>query len=260
MWPWEFELRFLLPIIPLICLYLWRGGNTVVRSSIRKPKLAGSCLCLAGLLLAGNCAVWLVREQSLQSAVATTLWTILAITGGAIAASALKERHRIRITRAGRSVAAVAVCALIAIGCRMQMSIARMNGHFHITEARYYPDIEAAQWIHVHEPPQSIVMARKEDLVYHYSHHPVVWFPPISNPDVLMRGIEKYHVSTVVVVDRKEEYFMPTQSICFQHLLATFSHEFHMVHHGPGDWIFEINSVAPAQSHFANTATRAAAR
>ena len=29
LWPWDFELRFLLPVVPLGCLYLWRGGKAL---------------------------------------------------------------------------------------------------------------------------------------------------------------------------------------------------------------------------------------
>jgi hypothetical protein len=237
-------MRFLLPIIPLAGLYLWRGGKAVTDFSFRNPKLAGLWFFLGGGFLAANCAVWNFHVKSGQSLLATIFWSILAVTGAAMAGFHLPEWTRARLAFAMRPIAALALFALIAEGYDMELNIARSNAQFDIATARYYPDIEAAQWIRAHEPTQAIVMARKEDLVYHYSHHPVVWFPPISNSEVLMQGIEHYHVGVVVVVDHHEEYFMPPQQVCFHQLLMAHGRDFHLVHHGPGDWVFEVDTTA----------------
>jgi hypothetical protein len=175
-------------------------------------------------------------------------WIMLAMAGVVLWGTELGEPNRARLAVVGRCIATIGVGALVAIGCSMQLSIARSNSNFKITTARYYPDIEAAEWIQGHEPPQSVVMARKEDLIYHYSHHPVVWFPPISDPHTLEAGIEKYHVHTLVVVDRREDYFMPPQQACFRRLFVMNPKEFRLVHQGPGDWIFEVSHAATAEA------------
>lgn len=35
LWPWPFELRFALPLAPLACLYLWRGGHVLAHVAAR---------------------------------------------------------------------------------------------------------------------------------------------------------------------------------------------------------------------------------
>jgi hypothetical protein len=39
LWPWPFEMRFALPLAPLACLYLWRGGQRLARAAARWPSV-----------------------------------------------------------------------------------------------------------------------------------------------------------------------------------------------------------------------------
>jgi hypothetical protein len=41
LWPWDLETRFLLPVAPLACLYLWRGGVALLRGALQKPRVVG---------------------------------------------------------------------------------------------------------------------------------------------------------------------------------------------------------------------------
>ena len=48
LWPWNFEWRFLLPIVPLGCMHLWRGAKVLTGFAKQQPRLAGFCFLLAG--------------------------------------------------------------------------------------------------------------------------------------------------------------------------------------------------------------------
>jgi hypothetical protein len=61
LWPWDFEIRFFLPVAPLACLYAWRGAHgclTVVRRRWKWPSLGvrhtmeAVTLALLGVLIA----------------------------------------------------------------------------------------------------------------------------------------------------------------------------------------------------------------
>src|SRR6476619_7451500 len=41
-WPWNFELRFQLPIAPLAALYMWRGGGVLLGWTRRMPRTIGT--------------------------------------------------------------------------------------------------------------------------------------------------------------------------------------------------------------------------
>ena len=42
LWPWPYEERFLLPVLPLAGLYLWRGTLAFARFAVRSPRLRAS--------------------------------------------------------------------------------------------------------------------------------------------------------------------------------------------------------------------------
>lgn len=99
-----------------------------------------------------------------------------------------------------------------------------------VTQQSGYPMIEAAQWIREHEPPSSVVMARDSEFIFHYTDNRVVWFPPISDPTVLMDGIRRYHVGVILVVHHAGNYWLAAEDSCFQSLMKTYGGAFRLIH------------------------------
>jgi hypothetical protein len=256
LWPWNFEMRFLLPVVPLACLYLWRGIRAIGSFSLRQPVIAGLTFLLVGVVLTFTTASWAAHTRLGQAFAATGFWAVFTLVGCGVLvlrsfdASAHAQRVLAGSTfqRGARFLTLLLVLgALVGKGVAMQIRTARSNMNCDMTRAIFYPDIEAAQWIRTHESPDVVVMARKQDLVYHYSAHMVIWFPPISDPQVLMDGIRKHHIGLVVVTDRENGYFVPRQEDCFQPLLHSYSQAFHLVHHGPDNWVFEVRPQVTAR-------------
>jgi hypothetical protein len=90
-------------------------------------------------------------------------------------------------------------------------------------------EVEAGLWLRSNTPPDSVVMARHWATVYHHSKRKSVWFPPISNPGILLEGIVKHSVDYVVVVKHGEPYYLPDDDYCFDRLLAAHEENFRLV-------------------------------
>jgi hypothetical protein len=262
-WPWDPEQRFLYPILPLACLYLWRGAKTLKNYSARRPERLAQCLVTCGAFLTLSSLVftlWIFRSAPFASArmdhaqaVGSILFWIIVTAFGLRAVKApsppnfggsgvLVSSNRLDGWKAPtslRNAAMVALAVLIGLHAQQQVHIGRENTTFDITKQPYYPEIEAAQWIGAHEPSDRVVMARKEDLVVHYSGHRAVWFPPISTADVLMDGIQRLHV-TLVVVAHHWKYFQPDEDACFSSLLQAYGERFRLVHRGPEVEVYEV--------------------
>lgn len=268
LWPWDYRDRFLFPVVPLACLYLWRGARFIKNYSIRQPKTAGLGFVLFGTFLSLSSATFAlritnltvdmqhVRGDRLQPFAAIFFWGLLAVVGfgilhlhhrrdsanGARAFARFSEIVESETSLPLRFIAILTVAFLVVSGTEKILLAGRDNLKPDITENEFYPDIEAAEWVRTHEAPDRVVMAREPDFVYHYTHRRVVWFPPISNAKVLMDGIRRYHVQVLVVAHHSESYWLPAEDACFQFLLQAYPTAFHVVHQGPHNQVFEVDA------------------
>jgi len=134
----------------------------------------------------------------------------------------------------------VTVALLVGTGIAQQVSIGRENLSFDVTKQPNYPDIVAAQWIQSHTASTAVVMARQLHVVYHYSRRKVVWFPPLSDPRLLIEGMRKHKVDFVIVVSRNASYWLPPDQDCFEPVFKREPAAFRLVHEGPRYRIFTV--------------------
>jgi hypothetical protein len=83
LWPWTMDPRFLLPIAPLACYYVWQGIRGLISASRAKPRVVGILWLPAALLLALSGAYWIYIQRvngkgDLPDQVFTPLWLISA--------------------------------------------------------------------------------------------------------------------------------------------------------------------------------------
>ena len=254
-WPWDMEERFILPMIPLMALYVWRGVRACLKFPPLEPRITGLCCILCGLLLTVSSARVAVHDGrthqrgAWQPLLATGLWSVITLAGTGLLLNNLRTRtmHLVislnseTFLRRLRWIGAVAVVGLVSRGIMTQAMQARANLHFDVTKEPTFAEIEADKWIGQYEPQDRVVMARRIDLAFHYSGHRVIWFPPTANASVLMEGIQKYHVALIVVVDRPpDSYWRPADQACFQSLRVAYPSMFRLVHQGPGNRVFEV--------------------
>jgi hypothetical protein len=78
-------------------------------------------------------------------------------------------------------------------------------------------------------PLVHIAGARHWPTVHHYAGGQSVWFPPISDPSILLEGIVRHSVDYVVVVKHGQPYYLPDDDYCFDRLLAAHTENFRLV-------------------------------
>ena len=253
-WPWDYERRFFLPVAPLAFLYAWRGGGTIWNMARKRPAvislttftlaLLGSVssfmwgketahpqmwACLVGWLLVAGCSIFVfsLGPKGLES---VSIW--------------LQRPFMIHGYSMGRWLCGLAAVAtfVFAIGVGLEVKDGLKNLRADLTADDFdYPEIEAGQWIKANSPPSTVVMARKDDMIFHYSQRRVIWFPATRDAEVLMAGIKRYQVKYVVIHEGNDSYWRPPAKECFAALLGKYPSFFRVVHLGPHNIIYEVS-------------------
>ena len=268
LWPWDYRDRFLIPVVPLACLYLWRGAKAVKNYAVRQPGAAGVSFMLLGSLLCISSAAFAfriaafpvnpehVRGDHLQTIAATLFWGIFAAMGlwmlkraslepqrdGAGVYARLNQIVESRGPAGLRVAATVIVAAIVVLDTGQVMAIGRYNMNPDITREPTYPIMKAAEWIGGHEPSDRVIMASEPEIVFHFSGHRTVWFPPISDPKVLMEGIRRHHIGAILVVHQAQSYWLPPEDVCFQALLQAYPGAFQLTYRDLDTWVYEVAS------------------
>ncbi len=260
LWPWQLETRFFLPVAPLACLYAWRGGKAVVLLARNRPRAVGLAWCPLGILLAVHSWFWMrgighLPHAGLQDETSFVVWLLSAILAAWMVWADTSWLEGLTVVRrfagmiAGREVSLVRVAqvaallvatSLVVVGAKSQVSIGRSNLDLGSAVNRITPDVEAGQWLGSHTDANAVVMARHVPTISHYSNRNVIWFPPSSNPQLLMDGILRHKVNFVAVVRRNYNYYLPPDDDCFGPLLAAYPDAFHSVYESPAFRVFQV--------------------
>jgi hypothetical protein len=256
LWPWKMEPRFFLPVAPLACLYIWRGGTALVALAQHRPRLLGVAWYPLAVLLAVSSWFWMhgswiashMTHAGLQDETSFAIWVLSAI----LAVRMLWAENswltqpilslRINPLRILQCLAIAGVVTLTFIGLGSQLALARTNIDLNSQTNRMPPDVLAAEWINTHTQANAVIMARHLPIAYHYSGRNVVWFPPSSNPQLLMEGIQRHKINYAIVVIRENSYYLPPDDDCIAALLAAYPHALELAYQGVGFQIFRVVS------------------
>jgi hypothetical protein len=272
LWPWKMEPRFFLPVAPLACYYMWRGGAALFVLARHRPRLLALAWYPLGVILAVSSWFWMhgswianhMTHAGLQDETSFVVWTLSAILAVRIlwaesswlkASSVLQNWFsqptrslRVSPLRILQSFGVIAVAVLSLIGLGSQLTLARTNLDLNSQTNRMPPDVLAGEWINSHTESNAIVMARHVPIVYHYANRRMVWFPPSSNPKLLMDGIQKYKIDFVIVVTRDNSYYLPPEEDCMAALLPAYPNAFALAYQGPGFRVFRtLKNVETSQ-------------
>jgi hypothetical protein len=263
MWPWRLDSRSFLPLAPLACLYVWRGALGVGLLAKNKPRVLGVAWPPIAASLAFASWMWMrgavasspARHGGLQARVSFAVWMLSGILAGCLAwkgsgwmdsVAPLANRilpliSALRISPRGiaQLLGGSLVAGLFILGVADQLEIRRGNLDLASAQHRVPSDLEAALWVREHTESNAVVMARQVPITYHYSGREMVWFPPSSNPQILMEGIRKYKVNYVILIRRKQSYFLPPEEDCFAAMLAQNANAFRLVAETSGYRIYE---------------------
>ncbi len=269
LWPWNLEPRFFLPVAPLACLYAWRSLPALVFLAKNKPRLLGLVWFPVAAILTASAWFWVhgagiakeLPHAGLQDETSFVVWLLSAMlaawmiwadTAWLTPASALWRRcfgpigkPQMSPLRISQISGIVLVAGMIVIGLTTQLKIARANLDLNSATNHFPPDAEAGVWIRSHTDANAVVMARHVPTMYHYSNRNVIWFPPSSNPQLLMEGILKHKVNYLVVVRRQSSYYLPSDEDCFAPLVAAYPDAFRLVEQGSEFRIFQVVGSSP---------------
>jgi hypothetical protein len=261
LWPWTMEPRFVLPVAPLACFYMWQGVKGAIFAGKKKPRIVGIIwfpiatfltisggqwilehrtrgfgnwpdeLLIPGWLISAECALWMAYSGR------SILSTDMLITAKKWLRKPLLN-WRVNPLALARDAGAVMVMGLVLIGLVIEKRIARENlnttsleHNAEQTDATEIlaPEVEAGMWIRAHTPLDSVVMARHWPTVYHYADRKLIWFAPVSDPVVLINGIVKHGVDYLVVIHHPDAYYLPDDDYCFERLSAGYPGIFQLV-------------------------------
>jgi hypothetical protein len=242
LWPWDYTVRFVVPVLPLACLYLVEGARAVRGAFDRWPLPAaalGGLLCLAFSAMAAAAAR---LEPGMQTPGSVALWS-----AGAFACLVLAARGGRAPRLPGlRVLAAATAVALVVVGVGSQLELGERNLRFDPSAKRQYPDLEAARWIRQNTPAGTVIMARERDLVHHYARRLVIWFPPLCDLGLLREGILRHEIDLMVVTANPPEYWRPPEEDCYLVLSEAFPDSFSLVQEGERWRVFEVRAKALA--------------
>lgn len=262
LWPWAFVPRFLLPVAPLACLYLWRGLLGVGHLATHAARSVGLVWLPASLLLTiatgRDVRAAAVHRPgalaSLQSDVSLAAWILSVIVAawliwtGSPKTLAQSPRPdgdersfaRLLSSLPTRLVGGITVVGMILWGVSQQLATGRANLDLRSELNSAPPDARAASWIATHSDSSAVVMARHVPLASHYSGRKVVWFPPSTDSKLLMDGIRRLGVGYVIVVHRAFDIYQPADEDCFAPLVAMYPNAFHLVFQDSGFKVFAV--------------------
>ncbi len=267
-WPWDFELRFLFPVAPLAFLYAWRAIRLAWALARKRPELLGRCGVAIGMTGCLSSILWGRDVLHPQMRWCVAVWVL--VTGvslgllwfGPNPMGRLASFMRSPISLAGRTrgvgqwllAAAVGLVFVTGVGSQLRIGAANLDTDLSKDDFNY-PEIEAAQWIKAHSEPSTVVMARKDDMVYHYSQRRVIWFPASRDAATLMDGIRRYHVRYIVVHYGNDTYWRPPAAECFESLHKAYPGSFRRVHVGPHNSVFEVSGGLPSTPYFKSSSS-----
>jgi len=198
-------------------------------------------------------------DQGFQEKVSAVVWIIGAavcaqlLLKGSLLSSETLPRLRSFFDRSyvvrGQSfgpiqfLAALAVAYFVGTGVAAEIPMARQNLISGAIKLQYTPEIQAARWVESHTDRDATIACRGVPLVHYYSKRKVIWFPPITDAKVLMKGIRDHHVGYVVVVDRKFSYYLPTDKACFDLLARAYPSAFRLVEKNSQLSIYQVQSA-----------------
>ncbi len=255
LWPWDYDVRFFLPVAPLACLYLWGGIKELFRLGFEKPRVVG-VVGLPLCTLLGICsAIQGSKMRGSQPKLSALFWLTLAIfsvfilwhsqrqsTGSGHIYQWLHQEapwtKRLGLQLVHWATLAVALPAVV-IGFLMQVQIGRANLSF---DSMRFADDRSAQYVELHTEKNAVIMAGHPDIVFYYCRRRVVWFPPITNAQVLMDGIRRYKVNYIIVIERYEEYWLPPEPVCFKALSDKYPEAFRLVYRDPHFSLYEVRN------------------
>ena len=236
-WPFDEAERFLLPVVPLLWIYLFKGlqwAGDALRGdnrSIRIVALLMAAVGLVGVLTA-------TRPLSRQDLIAAGFWTLLlsAVLLGWHRLVAVARHWNPVLTR-WATIALVFLFVLGSVAQAMPLILTRASTR---AGAMGPPGIAAAEWILANTPPDAVIQASFPTRVNFATGRPVVPLPGTTSPEPFLEIQRRYQPEFVVVLDASRGDTQRSDAVRFDRLQQLFPGRWRQVHQFAGGRIYEF--------------------
>jgi hypothetical protein len=260
LWPWlSGVVRFAVAVLPLACLYLAEGFLALRQWYCQYPRRVASLFLPLSMILAiaAGWQGWVgVAHHGFQEKMSALFWIVCVVLSvrliwkGSLPSwgrsSWARSFSNKLYTGGGLSLrptqvfVLVVTTYLVSTGVAAEIPMGRENLVSGSAMFGNAPEIQAARWIQSHTDPNAVIAAGQNALIYHYSKRRVIWFPPISNPSVIMDGIQRHHIEHVVIIKRSFSYYLPPETTCFDLLYSAYPESFRLEESNGPMKIYEV--------------------
>ncbi|HMO17012.1 MAG TPA: hypothetical protein PKA63_00130 [Oligoflexia bacterium] len=251
LWPWDENLRFILPVFPFLLLFLISGAGFISRcnpSHIRYAvlTLAGSFLVLFFFRKFFNFDLLSLEVSSApssrQSMISAFFWLGAVVLFGFNRSSLFifKILSFVRI-RSDLIIKSTLSIILMLSLFKVQDIVAenRSSNKFTSRKAEVY---KVADYISNNVPPEKIIVSTEEALLHQLTGHRILPFPITTDSAIFRQLLREYRPSYLVAFDDIEyPYFEPTEIVRIVAINDTYPGLLELEQKGEGYFLYRIN-------------------
>jgi hypothetical protein len=235
-WPYNIGPRFLLGVVPLLWIFLFRGLEEAIRAlradrkGLRTSGLLAAALAITGLLLhrAGLLTGW-YRVQDAASLIAWSILAVVLIVGWDPLVRLARRMHE-RQVRGIVTVGAMGFAALsmVRIGPTI---VQRANGTLPLWGANGMA--VASRWIVANLSPDALILTSSASQLAFATGRPTLRLPRTSAPQEYL-ALERAQPKYLLIVEHDSSWSMPNDDMKLAILEKVFPERWKLVQHFPG--------------------------
>lgn len=210
LWPYDEHERFVVPVFPIIFLYLWRGATRLAAAAEKDPErtmiYTGAASLGVGLFAFAD-----LQTPVSRSALAACLFW-LGLASFLLQPAGRSLLHSRQWLRPVKGIVAAGFAVLLLAGFAQQVKKGRDALHFNVQTARHYPSYEAALWLKENTGEEDVPMGEEYPLLFAVTGRKTIPLPITRRVSEIEKTIRENQVKYIVLVkDASFPYFYPTQ-------------------------------------------------
>jgi hypothetical protein len=257
-WPFDEGHRFIIPIFPIFCLYLFEGIDiflTQVNKNFYKVIfnfgiISGVCTVISSTLIV------LFNLRGLQYYASIIFWIGIFLI--IIVLEILLKFQNFKVIfnkgnlllKSGKLYKSVIVFFTFLFCCYgivQEYSIANKNVHLNPENVLHYYWAQAGLWLKEHVPQNCVIMTTHYELIHYKSGCKTIPFPVSNSYNLISSTIIKHKPDYIIIINEgKYPYFFPTDEERFNILQKYHDFSFSLVYLNPECKIYKID-ISPGK-------------
>lgn len=244
LWPFDEGVRFSLPLLPLLVIFLINGVRATMRwisardlATIGRIGTALALLGLVGAVVEGK----LGHSLSRQNLAAIGGWGILLLAAGSIWTLSSRLTAARLVQRIQLPVVALYLAGYITLGVFTigHEALANVEGR---PRSPHHALPEAASWIVQHTDSRAVIMAEQAGGLHLMTGRQTVYLPVTGDHDRLLDAMQRERPHFLLIVDPPEyPYYFPTEVERLELIEAVAPGVLSLVYDYDGGRIFSVS-------------------